>query len=86
MKQSNARADQKELAVARKAADRPAYSLRDMMDLISRADDEPAYYRVKTHFDGEKSLYHPEQSLLIGAHLFGRFQYLQAAGKLAKVR
>jgi 5-methyltetrahydrofolate--homocysteine methyltransferase len=85
VKQSNSPADHKELPVAREAADRPAYSLRDMMDLISRAEDEPAFYRVKAHFDGEKNLYHPEQSLLIGAHLFGRFQYLQAAGKLAKV-
>lgn len=76
---------QKGVPVAPHTADRPGYTLGEMVKVISRIEEEHAYYQVKTHFEQQKNLYHPEQSLLMQAHLFGRFQYLQTEGKLAKV-
>jgi len=65
---------------------RPTYTLSEIMNLISQLADEDTYHQVKNHFELEKNLYHPEQARLIGAHLFGRFQYMQAERKLLKVK
>jgi 5-methyltetrahydrofolate--homocysteine methyltransferase len=68
-----------------KETDRPANTLRETMAIISQIKDESTFYQAKNHLEQQKGLYHSEQLLLIQAHLFGRFQYLQAKGKLAKV-
>jgi 5-methyltetrahydrofolate--homocysteine methyltransferase len=83
--ETNYSAGYKELKVNYTLASKPTNSLKDLMDLISQAEDEPTYNQIKTHFDQQKNLYHPEQALLINAHLFGRFQYLKTEGKLAKI-
>ena len=72
-------------AATAKTPHRPSYSLRELMQRISAVEDEAAFYEVKTHFDREKALYHPEQARLLEAHLFGRFQYLRVERRLAKV-
>ncbi|MBD0260950.1 MAG: homocysteine S-methyltransferase family protein, partial [Cytophagales bacterium] len=72
-------------APAARAPHGPAYSLRELMQRISAVEDEAAFYEVKMHVDREKARYHPEQALLLEAHLFGRFQYLRVERRLAKV-
>jgi len=63
----------------------PTYSLPQLLERIAGVEEEGTYLRLKRQFDQEKALYHPEQSMLIEAHLFGRFQYLRTQNKLAKV-
>ena len=83
--ETNYSVSHKELQVNYNQVSKPTYTLKDMMDLISQVEDEPTYNQIKNYFDQQKKLYHPEQILLMNAHLFGRFQYLQAEGKLAKI-
>lgn len=62
----------------------PRFELKELMNLISHMEDERLFNLLKTKLSREKHLYHPEQLLLLNAHLFGRYQYLKSRNKLQK--
>ena len=61
---------------------KPTFEIRELMKLVSDIEDEKAFNSVKLKFEKEKKLYHPEQALLLNAHLFGRYNYLKAGAAL----
>ena len=62
----------------------PTFSVRELMGIVSKIEDEPVLLKVKARFDRERKLYHTEQEMLLNAHILGRHQYLRAENKFAK--
>lgn len=60
----------------------PTFPLKELMGLVSTIEDEETFVTARTKYELEKGLYHSEQALLLGAHLFGRFQYLRTEKRL----
>lgn len=60
----------------------PSFSLKELMEIVSKVEDEKTFLKLKAKFDKEKPLYHPEQALLLNAHIFGRYQYLREESRL----
>lgn len=56
---------------------RPTFSLKELTEIISRVEDERSFIKLKSAFDKEKARYHPEQAILLNAHISGRYQYLR---------
>ena len=63
----------------------PAFSLQELIHRISAVEDEKTWLKIKSKFDQEKQRYHPEQALLLNAHLFGRYQYLRVENRLQSI-
>nr|WP_314030365.1 homocysteine S-methyltransferase family protein [Xanthocytophaga flavus] len=61
-----------------------ALSLQELLQKVSEAEDEQSFLQVKETFEQNKKQYHPEQAMLINAHIFGRYQYLRSANKFAR--
>ena len=49
-----------------------------LIQIISKINDEAYFFKLKSAFEKEKKLYHPEQALLLNAHIIGRQQYFRA--------
>jgi len=60
----------------------PTFKLKEFMTLVSSIEDEQTFLTAKSKFDKEKQLYHSEQTMLLNAHLFGRYQYLRIENRL----
>ena len=56
---------------------KPTFSLKELTEIISRVEDERSFIKLKSAFDKEKARYHPEQAMLLNAHIYGRYQYLR---------
>jgi 5-methyltetrahydrofolate--homocysteine methyltransferase len=63
---------------------RPSFTLKELMTLVSKIEDEQSLFEVKSKFEKEKNLYHKEQSMLLNAHIFGRHQYLRMENRLSR--
>lgn len=59
-------------------------SLNELITLVSRIEDEQTFEILKQTFTEQKHLYHPEQALLINAHLWGRQQHLRSMAQLQR--
>lgn len=57
---------------------KPTFTLKEILAIIGQIEDKKTFMQVKSKFEQEVSLYHKEQELLIGAHMYGRFQYLKS--------
>ncbi|WP_026969799.1 homocysteine S-methyltransferase family protein [Algoriphagus terrigena] len=66
------------------SSSRPTFNLKDLMGLVSSIEDEQTFLTVKSKFDKERQLYHTEQSMLLNAHLFSRYQYLRVENRLSR--
>ena len=64
---------------------KPTFNLRELMGIVSQIEDEKTFLTVKSKFDTQQKLYHPEQSMLLNAHIFGRYQYLKTENRLARI-
>lgn len=60
------------------SASQPRFELKELMNIISEIEDEKALQEIKSKFDKEKIVYHNEQTMLLNAHLLGRYHYLRA--------
>lgn len=61
----------------------PTFYLKELMGIVLQIEDEETFLKVKSKFDSQQKLYHPEQLLLLNARLFGRYQYLRTENRLA---
>lgn len=60
------------------------FELKELIRMISGVEDEIMFHELKSKITQAKRLYHPEQFLLLNAHLQGRYHYLKSEGKLQK--
>ncbi len=51
-------------------------TLNELISLVSKIEDEETFELLRETFTDHRHHYHPEQTLLINAHLWGRQQYL----------
>ncbi len=65
--------------------DKPTFELRKLRDILSQIEDEETYYKARKAFKKEEHLYHSEQAMLLGAQLWGRFQYLRVENRLSQI-
>lgn len=59
------------------------FEMKQLMDIIAKVEDEETFLTLKRKFDAEMPFYHPEQAMLLNAHIFGRYQYLKTENRLA---
>ncbi|WP_205514275.1 homocysteine S-methyltransferase family protein [Longitalea arenae] len=52
-------------------------SMEQLLSIISSIEDRKLLDQVYIKFEREKNVYHSEQAMLVGAHIMGRYQYVQ---------